>query len=258
MDLKDDLKLFLNPCELFNRSQLIPDQWQKQVLLSNSKRIILLTARQVGKSTVTAALALHQAILKDSALILIASPSLRQSSELFKKIKQFLNCISLKTLSESQTQLELENQSRIVCLPGSEQTIRGYSAPDLLIIDEASMIADDLFSAMTPMLVSNKNARIILLSTPKGERGIFHKIWSANNDYLKIKVTADDCNRFEKSFLDQELINMGKNMFLQEYYCQFIAGAYKYFEQDKINKLFEDNNEEEENDDEFNKWIDEI
>ena len=44
------------------RGRIDPDPWQKRVLASDSKRKLLLTSRQAGKSTTLAALALHKAL----------------------------------------------------------------------------------------------------------------------------------------------------------------------------------------------------
>jgi hypothetical protein len=43
-------------------------------------------------------------------------------------------------LAESVTRLELANGSRIVSLPGTEGTIRGYAAASLIVIDEAARV----------------------------------------------------------------------------------------------------------------------
>ena len=55
-----------------------PDPWQRQLLRSTAHWILLNCCRQSGKSTTTAILALHQAIY-DPGLVLLVSPSLRQS-----------------------------------------------------------------------------------------------------------------------------------------------------------------------------------
>jgi hypothetical protein len=44
-----------------------------------------------------------------------------------------------------------QNGSRLVVVPASPGTIRGYAA-DLLCVDEAAFIDDDLFTAIWPML----------------------------------------------------------------------------------------------------------
>ncbi len=56
-----------------------------------------------------------------------------------------------RRVQESQLKIELANGSRILCLPGEEATIRGFS-PNLLVIDEASRVPDDLYRAVRPML----------------------------------------------------------------------------------------------------------
>jgi len=68
---------------------LDPDPWQAEVLRSNAKRILLNCSRQSGKSTITAALALHTAIFQPGSLVLCLSPTLRQSGELFRNVSRF-------------------------------------------------------------------------------------------------------------------------------------------------------------------------
>src|SRR5215471_18763636 len=76
-------RLNQNPAEVMTRAALDPDPWQLQVLSSLHSQILLLCSRQAGKSTVSAALAVRAAMLKPDALVLVLSPSLRQSGELF-------------------------------------------------------------------------------------------------------------------------------------------------------------------------------
>jgi len=64
---------------------LDPDSWQLDVLRSQASRILLNCSRQSGKSTVTALLAVHTAHYQNDALVMLLSPTLRQSGELFKK-----------------------------------------------------------------------------------------------------------------------------------------------------------------------------
>ncbi len=78
-------------------------------------------------------------------------------------------------VAESALRVELANGSRVVSLPGQEQTIRGYSAPDLVLFDEAARADDRLYYAIRPMLATNPAARLILLSTPFGTQGFFHQ-----------------------------------------------------------------------------------
>ena len=63
----------------------------------------------------------------------------------------------------------MANGSRLVALPGREETIRSYSGVRLLILDEASRVPDDLYRAVRPMLAVS-HGRLVALSTPFGQR----------------------------------------------------------------------------------------
>ncbi len=76
----------LDPAKLMEQAGFEPDEWQADVLRSDAKRTLLLCCRQSGKSTVAATLAVHTATTKPGALVLMLSPSLRQSGELFRTV----------------------------------------------------------------------------------------------------------------------------------------------------------------------------
>ena len=53
-----------------------------------------------------------------------------------------------------------------MAVPGTEQTIRGVPALDLLVIDEASRVTDDLMVAVMPMIATT-GGTIMALSVPR-------------------------------------------------------------------------------------------
>ena len=167
------------------------------------KRLLLLCCRQSGKSTTTAILALHRALYYARSLILLLSPSLRQSQELFKKIADFLALLPVRPAltEDNRLSLQLANGSRIVSLPSKEQNIRGYSGASLIIIDEASRVLDDLYLSIRPMLAVS-GGQLIALTTPYGKRGFFFNEWeNGGNSWERIKITAYDCPRISAEFL---------------------------------------------------------
>lgn len=213
-----------------------PDEYQKRVLRSTSKRLILNCCRQWGKSTIVAVKALHRAIFYPKSLILLLSPSLRQSGELFRKVLEFLTmvdyCPDLK--EASKLYMTLENRSRIISLPSKEGTVRGYSGVDMLIIDEASQVFDELYLSVRPML-SVSEGSIILISTPRGKRGFFYRTWKDGGpEWEKIKVTADQCPRISREFLEEERRTIPERWFSQEYYCEFVENEGSVFSHDLI------------------------
>ncbi|MEJ7862364.1 MAG: terminase family protein [Pyrinomonadaceae bacterium] len=219
------------------RAGITPDGWQSDLLRSDARQMILLCSRQSGKSTITSILALHQAIYKPDSLILLLSPSLRQSQELFRKLQDFYNALDSDALpqavEESSLRMELSNGSRIIALPGKEATIRGFSGVSLLIIDEASRVEDALYQSVRPMLAVS-GGRIVLLSTPFGKRGFFHSEWTDGIGWQRTKITADLCPRIDKEWLERERKMIGDWWYLQEYQCQFVETNDSVFSYDDI------------------------
>ncbi len=219
------------------RAGIMPDGWQSDLLRSDARQMILLCSRQSGKSTVSSILAIHEAIYCPNSLILLLSPSLRQSQELFRKLQSVYNELDSpslpQTTEESALRMELSNGSRIVALPGKEATIRGFSGVNLLVIDEASRVPDELYQSVRPMLAVS-GGRIVLLSTPFGKRGFFYSEWTDGQGWQKVKITADQCPRIDKEWLEREKAMIGDWWYLQEYFCEFVETNDQVFSYDDI------------------------
>jgi hypothetical protein len=231
-----------DPVLMSERAGIMPDAWQADLLRSDSKQMILLCSRQSGKSTISSVLGLHTALYTPESLVLLLSPSLRQSQELFRKLKDCYNAVACdalpKIIEESALRLEFDNGSRVVALPGSEQTIRGFSAVSLLILDEASVIEDALYQSLRPMLAVS-DGRIILLSTPRGKRGFFYDVWAnGGNDWHRTRITAQECPRISTEWLDNERKTIPDFWFRQEFGCEFVETSDQLFSYEDIAAVF--------------------
>lgn len=219
---------------------LVPDSWQAEVLRSDSKRILLNCSRQSGKSTITSALALHTATYQPGSLILCLSPTLRQSSELFRNVARFYGADhAIPSRSESALRLELENSSRIVSLPGKEQNVRGYAGVSLLIVDEAARVPDDLYYSVRPMLAVS-NGRLIALSTPFGNRGWWAEAWHSSEAWQRWEIPASKCPRISPEFLEEERRVLGSYWFEQEYECRFLDAQTQLLSKEDVDKMFDE------------------
>ncbi len=227
----------LTPLVVADRAGIVPDPWQRDLLQSEARQIAILASRQSGKSTTTSVLAAQRAAFVPDSLVLLLSPALRQAQELFLKVRGVLLALgeAAPPISEaSALRVELSNGSRIVCLPGREDTIRGFSGVSLLIIDEASRVADPLYQATRPMLAVS-GGRLILLSTPFVKRGFFHHEWVDGGDaWRRFKVTADQCPRIDPVWLAKERATIGAWWFDQEYRCEFKETTDAVFRYDDI------------------------
>ncbi len=235
-----DLARALDPVLLARAAGIDPDPWQSDVLRSAAARLLLNCSRQSGKSTITSILALHTALYEAGALVLLLSPSLRQSGELFKKCIATYKDLGRPVAPESETALTLtlENGSRIVSLPGSKDgTIRGYSGVRLLVIDEAAWVPDSLYMSVRPMLAVS-GGRLVALSTPHGTRGFFYDAWTGAEAWDRYEIPATKCPRISPDFLAEERRSMGEWWFNQEYLCQFSEAETQAFRREDVDNAF--------------------
>jgi hypothetical protein len=220
--LRDDLALGLDRVAFARELTIITDDWQRELLGSSSDRVVLNCCRQSGKSTMSALIALHRALYHPDSLVLCLAPALRQSQELFGKVLGFYRDLDrpIPPQAERKLSLELENGSRIVTLPGTEKTIRGFSGAALLIVDEAARVDDALYFAVRPMLAVSGGA-LIMLSTPYGKRGVFFEEWTNGAGWERYHVTASEVPRISSAFLQEEQRSLPARIFRQEYECSF-------------------------------------
>lgn len=239
--LAGDLASALDPVIFARRAGIEPDSWQADVLRSPARRVLLNCSRQSGKSTTTALLALHQAIYEPGSLILLLSPSLRQSAELFRTLAGLYAATgaTVPSKAESALRLELENGARVISLPAKEATIRGYAGVNLLVIDEAARVPTALYSAVRPMLATS-GGRLIALSTPYGSRGWWFDAWRSIEPWERYEVPATDCPRIPAAFLEEERRTIGEWWYSQEYLCQFLDAESAAFRRVDIDNAFSD------------------
>jgi hypothetical protein len=242
VELRDDLRLALDGVAFAEKLGIVPDGWQEDFLRSSADRVLLNCSRQSGKSTMAAVIALHRALYHPGSLILCLAPALRQSQELFAKIAGFYRDLGrpVSPIGERKLSLALENGSRIITLPGTEKTIRGFSGVSLLIVDEAARVEDELYFAVRPMLAVS-GGTLIMLSTPYGQRGIFYEEWTSGDsrEWQRFRVSADQVPRISPKFLSEEKRALGSRWFEQEYLCVFgeLEGA--VFSREAIDRMFD-------------------
>jgi phage FluMu gp28-like protein len=240
--LADTLR-YANDPVAFARDKLDfePDPWQVELLSSTNPNIICNCSRQVGKSTTTAAKAVHAA-LYDPGLILLISPSLRQTRELFNKVSEFIRRLQpvQELVEDNRLSCQLENGSRIVSLPGDAVTVRGFSAPRLIVEDEAAFVSDELHSALRPMLAVSQG-QMILLSSPNGRRGHFFKLWSEGGPaWQRFSVSIYDCPRIGREWIEAEKAITPAHRWAAEFECQFSDTSDALFSHDLIQAAFSD------------------
>ena len=224
------------------------DPWQVELLTGDAVENILLIHRQAGKSLAVAIKALVVALTEPGSLVLLVSRSYRQSLELARKVRQSLTAyqdnlqkrhpeldVDLGLLTDMKAEFELPNGSRVVSLPPNPDTIRGYSKPRIVIIDEASRVSDDVYFTIRPMRLAAPRWQLYLPSTPFGQRGFFWREWR-NPGFKKWRHAIDDSltlGRVTPAFVEGER-RKGDLYFRQEYGCEFLGGVQTLFSRTEL------------------------
>jgi phage FluMu gp28-like protein len=178
---------------------------------------------------------------------MIISRALRQTTDVLRRIKQhisdneLLRTVKLSETTWTKTEIEFPNGSRILSLPPSKDTIRGIPA-NLIIIDEAAHFPNDevYFEAISPMAVPG--TKLILISTPYGQRGFFYECFHNEGVFKSIlhKAIEDGKPIWAESrpldWLEEKKAEIGDRAFEQEYMCSWLSVKNAYFPYEAIEK----------------------
>jgi hypothetical protein len=265
-----------DPTLLFKPMGWHADDWQIKLLKSTHEQQLVCVSRQAGKSLTAGVKALTVALTRPKSTTVIVSRSQNQASEVLRKVKELhsawreqkttkavdwrprpvrlldeaereTEARQLQAVTNSVMSFEIGNGSRILSKPCSANTTIGYTI-DLLILDEAARIPDEVYAPLRPMLAiarSKGRGNLLVLSTPNGKRGWFWDAWKkAEEDeangiipaWERTRVTARQCPRISQKFLDDELRDIGVAWWRQEYDCLFADSIGQVFSQDSIDR----------------------
>lgn len=207
-----------------------PYEWQKDVhtlLYQNRKRFNIIlcikSKRQCGKSILIENLLLEKTINVKNSTVILLSPTLKQARKIFKDIVNAIEhtkIISKK--NETLLELKLLNNSEIIFLSAEQkQNLRGYTC-DLLCIDEAAFIEDEIFGIVLPFC-NVKKAPCVCVSSPRFKTGKFFQWYMMGLDSKNSNMFSIDWNDYDTSeMLNSELLetyrkSLPKIQFLNEY-----------------------------------------
>jgi len=228
-----------------------PRKYQRKYLKSclHNNKVIGIWSRQSGKSTSTAAYLVFRLFIGECS-VMITAPTLTHSSELFYKIRNFINInpiLKKEVVKFTATELILNNNSRAKALPsGTEgKSIRGFTA-DIVVEEEAGIIDDYINnSVIMPMLASKGDeGQVIKIGTPLTKNHFFR---SAYNDksFDLTRVTWKECieeGQYSEQFVEDQRKNITDIQFLTEYQSEFVEELASMFPTSLLNECMEDYN----------------
>ena len=203
---------------------------------------VILKARQLGISTVTAAYVVWMMLFHREKNVLVIATKFSTASNLVKKVKNILKNIPdfltiAKVTIDNRTSFELSNGSQIKASSTSGDAGRS-EALSLLVIDEAAHVEglDELWMGLYPTL--STGGRCIALSTPNGVGNWFHKIYMEAdqriNDFNPMVLPWDRHPDRDKDWFEKETRNMSRREIAQELECNFNMSGETVFHGDDM------------------------
>jgi phage FluMu gp28-like protein len=217
-----------------------PFPYQAKLLMDESKRIVACMGRQTGKTTTIAVKAIHYADKNPNVTVLITAPCLRQSVNMFDRILAFIYQTARlrnKIFRATRTLVHLDNGSRIIALPCSENMLRGYSA-HMVICDETSFLPERIITRIIFPMLSATDGYAVFLSTPWSRDHFFYRAFM-DPRYSVHKVRSSECPLITPEFLAEMRSNMTHEAYLMEYEAEFAEASNCYFHQDLIRRCVE-------------------
>ncbi|QMU22884.1 terminase large subunit domain-containing protein [Gordonia rubripertincta] len=172
----EDFRAGIRSAEAFAEHLVGEPLWphQRDMVQSPARIRVMCAGRQVGKSRTLAIEALYRAFTQPNAFVLLISAGEVAARRLLEECATLASASPLlrgSVVDDQRTQVTLSNRSRIISVPASQKQIRGWPV-DLLIIDEAGFVDNEIWRAAEPAIIARPGARIILSSSPWG--GIDH------------------------------------------------------------------------------------
>lgn len=218
--------------------ELYPYQEDMLRAYAENRNVVVLSARQTGKSVTSAMFLLWYATFQADKTVLIASNKNDNAMEMIVRIKYAYEMLphwlkaGVTDDGYNKHAIGFDNGSRIISTATSENSGRGM-AISLVFLDEFAFVQQSIqetfWTSISPTLATGGNC--IITSTPNGDSDLFSKIWRGanipltqdsklgSNGFYPIQVRWNEPPGRDEKFQKEETAKIGEIKFRQEYLC---------------------------------------
>lgn len=208
---------------------------QAEALRLDARTTVIVAPRQTGKSYSLALLAVWWAFRRPGQRVLIVSAGEDASRRLLSTVRSVCSSPLLagSLVDESSSLVVLSNGSEVRSVPASERQVRGWSV-DLLVLDEAALIADDLIlGAAFPTTAARPDARIVLASSPWATDGAFYRLHldggGASEHVRTFRWSMRDAPWVSEAMIETLRASLPPARFAAEVEGEFVGAADAFF-----------------------------
>lgn len=209
---------------------------------------IILKPRQMGISTIVAGYIAWLMLFHKHKEVIVLATKQDKAQNILRKVRMILQRIPewlkiSKEKTDNRNTIELDNGSRLSAESTAGDAARSDSL-SLLVIDECAHIqnVDEIWTSALPTISVGGSA--ILLSTPNGASGLFHRLYIESedglNNFVHTKLHWSEHPDRDQEWFENETKNMTKNEIKQEYLCDFLGSGATVIDPDDI-EMFQSN-----------------
>lgn len=200
-----------------------------------NKRVIFLTARQQGKTTVSAAYFVWFILFNDNKSVAIFANKQATADEIMSRVRRAYENLPLWMQQGVKTwnkrSIELENDSVIYGRATSGSGNRGGSV-NILYLDEFAFVennmADEFFSSVYPTITAGENSKVFMTSTPNGYNH-FHKYWAEAekgiNGFFPLRIHWWETPGRDEAWYNKQKSVLGDLKAAQELDAEFLGSG---------------------------------
>jgi hypothetical protein len=189
------------------------------VLGSSSRRILVNAHCWAGKTAAAVHLVAATAFDRPGSLVLVVVPNVRTASAFLGRLNRW------RPDWDTRTAL-FPGGSRVTCVADDVDTVAGYSHPDVVVVDEAARVSDEVHDLLDSVCSrAGGGARLVKLSTPCGARGRFHADWTGGDDWERIELRASRNPRVDREWLAEMRRSHSERHYAQDFECEFLEST---------------------------------
>lgn len=216
--------------------------YQREIAESPARYRCLLGSRQIGKSTLLGALALHLAWSQPGANVLIASTiddAAKRLMDTAVALAKAAPMLKDSVLDDQAHLLKLSHGSTIRSIPSSIRQAIGWTI-DMLVTDESGYLDQGFWDHLEPVIAARHGSRVLVAGTPWGGPGHWFRslyergITTPDHFCRSWKLPAAVSPLIDREWLAEKRRTMDPDTFRRMYEAEFTDVTGAYFSEDEI------------------------
>ena len=216
----------------------------------DTRRLLLATSRQIGKTSIATVIVLHYTLFNEHKNVFLLANKADTALEILSRIQlayeHLPNWLKSGVKEWNKSSVEFANGCKIKAAATSSDNIRGQSA-NLIYIDEAAFVQGwtDFSASVLPTISSGKKSKLIFTSTPNGLNHFYDYYNGAKkgtNGFKLIEVKWNEVPGRDAQWKQDtlETINHDEQRFAQEYEVEFLGSSGTLISGSKLKQIFKD------------------